>query len=99
MAVATIKALWKLPLSHVMLGLIFLAGHTLVSAVIAEGALSPVNPDPDSTTECELYNQTLCAQSSNTEGCSGTQICEKWPDSPEKKNHCFVVWTNNTEGK
>lgn len=100
MAVAVFAALWKSPLTHIMLGLIFLAGHTLVSAVIAEGALSPVNPEPDSTTtECEWYNQTLCAQSSNTEGCGGIQSCEKWPESPEKKNHCFVVWTNNTEGK
>lgn len=46
------------------------------------------------TTKCEYYNETLCMEYG--EGCNTTQACEK--TDPDKRNHCYVLWQNNTIG-
>ncbi|XP_033610094.1 activin receptor type-2A isoform X1 [Cryptotermes secundus] len=47
------------------------------------------------TARCEYYNDTLCQESK--QGCFETQECEQ--PEPEKRNHCFVLWQNNSMGK
>lgn len=46
------------------------------------------------TTQCEYYNETLCNESGT--GCNTTQVCDK-PET-DKRNHCYVLWQNNTNG-
>uniref|UniRef100_T1IHR6 Serine/threonine-protein kinase receptor n=1 Tax=Strigamia maritima TaxID=126957 RepID=T1IHR6_STRMM len=46
------------------------------------------------TTRCEYYNETLCNESGR--GCNTTQECEK--AEGDKRNHCYVLWQNNTHG-
>jgi len=47
------------------------------------------------TARCEYYNETSCQESK--QACFETQECEQ--PEPEKRNHCFVLWHNNSMGK
>jgi len=47
------------------------------------------------TARCEYYNETSCQESK--QACFETQECEQ--PEPEKRNHCFVLWQNNSMGK
>ena len=46
------------------------------------------------TERCEYYNHTLCAMSG--QACNETQECEK--TEGDKRNHCFVLWNNTSDG-
>ncbi|XP_054721975.1 activin receptor type-2A-like [Uloborus diversus] len=43
---------------------------------------------------CEKYNETLCVNSHNAEGCNGTEECK--PGENEKGNLCYVLWQNSS---
>ncbi|PSN46089.1 Activin receptor type-2B [Blattella germanica] len=47
------------------------------------------------TARCEYYNDTLCQETE--EHCFKIQDCEQ--PEPEKRNHCFVLWQNDSVGK
>ncbi|KAJ9577356.1 hypothetical protein L9F63_006100, partial [Diploptera punctata] len=47
------------------------------------------------TARCEYYNDTLCPDSTNQK-CYETQNCG--PTDTEKRNHCFVLWQNDSFG-
>ncbi|XP_071444797.1 activin receptor type-2A isoform X1 [Hetaerina americana] len=47
------------------------------------------------TTRCEYYNATLCQTS--RQGCNETQECAQ--TEPDKRNHCYVLWQNSSDGK
>lgn len=44
---------------------------------------------------CEKYNETMCANNANSEGCSGTEECK--PGENEKGNLCYVLWQNSSK--
>lgn len=44
---------------------------------------------------CEFYNDTMCAE--NEQECSGREECVL--HDPEKRNHCYVLWTMNSTTK
>lgn len=43
---------------------------------------------------CEKYNETMCANNANGEGCNGTEECK--PGENEKGNLCYVLWQNSS---
>jgi len=47
-----------------------------------------------STTRCMYYNETMCNEAG--EGCNTTQVCEQ--NETDKRNHCYVLWQNNSDG-
>lgn len=47
------------------------------------------------TARCEYYNETSCQESK--QACFEIQECEQ--PEPEKRNHCFVLWQNDSAGK
>lgn len=63
---------------------------------LTEGVIRPEDV-PVQTTHCQHYNHTLCDKD-GFQGCSGIETCPKWQE-PDKKNHCFVLWTNSSEGR
>ncbi|XP_037781541.1 activin receptor type-2A-like [Penaeus monodon] len=83
-------------LSRIMMWLLTLAGVPVISPLIAEGVIRPEDV-PVQTTHCQHYNHTLCDKD-GFQGCSGIETCPKWQE-PDKKNHCFVLWTNSSEGR
>ncbi|XP_018340084.1 PREDICTED: activin receptor type-2A [Trachymyrmex septentrionalis] len=44
---------------------------------------------------CEFYNDTMCAE--NEQECSGREECIL--HDPDKRNHCYVLWTLNSTTK
>ncbi|XP_072759154.1 activin receptor type-2A [Anoplolepis gracilipes] len=51
-----------------------------------------VGKDIKGSTYCEFYNETMCAESKN---CSEREECVV--HDPDKRNHCYVLWSiNNT---
>lgn len=38
---------------------------------------------------CEFYNETMCAESQQE--CSGREECTV--HDPDKRNHCYVLWS------
>ncbi|XP_053632908.1 activin receptor type-2A isoform X3 [Cherax quadricarinatus] len=72
--------------------------HRLCSGTVAEGAAQSAENLPPKVTECEKYNSTQCSnEGPQPPHCSGktTETCEVW-ENPDKPNHCFVLWTNNS---
>lgn len=52
------------------------------------------------TTHCEFYNQTMCNESKEngrTQGCNAHDVCP--PVGEGKRNHCYVLWSKDAEGK
>ncbi|XP_069172908.1 activin receptor type-2A isoform X2 [Procambarus clarkii] len=85
-------------LSRIMMYLLIVAAFPIISALIAESVARPAENLPPRVTHCEVYNSTQCSNEGPQSAlCSGkmTEACEVW-DTPEKVNHCFVLWTNNS---
>ncbi|XP_042898074.1 activin receptor type-2B isoform X1 [Parasteatoda tepidariorum] len=61
--------------------------------VYATCGLPSLNSTGD-LTFCEKYNETMCKNSSNGEGCNSTEECK--PAENEKGN-CYVLWQNNSK--
>jgi activin receptor type-2 len=47
------------------------------------------------TTKCEYYNHTICQDTGK--GCNETEYCEV--AEPNKRNHCYVLWQNSSNGE
>ncbi|XP_023224669.1 activin receptor type-2A-like [Centruroides sculpturatus] len=45
---------------------------------------------------CEYYNETLCNSNSLGLGCNGTEECK--PNEDIKKNLCYILWQNSSDG-
>lgn len=75
-----------------------LNGMLMSSAGIAQSADHPLPPKPGpgtiETQYCEAYNATGCDSNSNSSDCFTREDCG--PHDPDKRNHCFVLWHNNT---
>lgn len=46
------------------------------------------------TNRCEFHNDTMCKELGS--GCNETQECN---NEENKRNHCFVLWQNNSKGQ
>lgn len=50
------------------------------------------------TTECEYYSEAQCAKDEHLEKCNTRrENCEKQESG--KRNHCYVLWTDDEHGK
>ncbi|XP_042898075.1 activin receptor type-2A isoform X3 [Parasteatoda tepidariorum] len=67
-----------------------IAAHLILSQCFG---LPSLNSTGD-LTFCEKYNETMCKNSSNGEGCNSTEECK--PAENEKGN-CYVLWQNNSK--
>lgn len=69
--------------------------HSTLHCVYDVWSIGASSSNVATTARCEYYNDTLCQESK--QACFETQECEQ--PEPEKRNHCFVLWQNNSMGK
>jgi len=67
----------------------------LCSVLLLVTACSCASRKKFEETKCYYYNETICNNSKDEEGCTSIQNCKAGDN--DKPSYCYAVWTNNTK--